>query len=185
MNNAKTNQGARKNIQLALLELMTQKSFHKISITEIIQLAHVSRGTYYYHYYTQIDILNEIINNFIIQLKKACDGLNNITRSDLDVLLVRILDCVYANRFALKCILGSDVSDMFKNGYHDFLETFVLSIIENSNYTYEQHKISFEYFFSGHFCLVQNWILDDCKLSTEEFAHVLNKISAIIQSDIC
>ena len=44
-------------ITTALLELMAKKDFSKISITEIVQKAGVSRVTYYRHFDSKEDVL--------------------------------------------------------------------------------------------------------------------------------
>lgn len=52
-------------IQNALLELMCEKEFHKISIMDIINRANVNRSTYYYHYYYQTEIIDELCDNIL------------------------------------------------------------------------------------------------------------------------
>lgn len=52
----------------ALIELMDEKEFKSITITEIVHLANLNRGTFYKHYPTQEDLLNELIEDILSDL---------------------------------------------------------------------------------------------------------------------
>lgn len=179
-----TNKNARENIKAALLELMNKKRFDKISITDIIQLAHVSRTTYYYHYYTQRDILDEIIQNLVQQIEIANKDITVLSRDSLELISKHTLDCVYQNRVTLKTILSSDMADLFKTRYHDFLESYIVKLVSASSINMDSHTSSFEFFFSGHFHMIQDWVLDDCNVPSEEYTQTLSKISALF-NPIC
>lgn len=69
----------------ALLELMGDKEFKAISIKEIVVRADVNRGTFYKHYQYKEQLLEEIIDDVLMDLKAAyrepykSDGLLEIT----------------------------------------------------------------------------------------------------------
>ena len=48
--------------------LMDEKDFKSITITEIVQSANLNRGTFYKHYQTQEELLNELIDDVLIDL---------------------------------------------------------------------------------------------------------------------
>lgn len=50
-------------IKSALLSLMHEKPFAEISVSEICELAGVSRTTYYRNYYAQSDVLDDILDD--------------------------------------------------------------------------------------------------------------------------
>jgi AcrR family transcriptional regulator len=47
---------------------MQKKDFKEISITDIVKLADLNRGTFYKHYQYKEDVLNEIIDDVITDL---------------------------------------------------------------------------------------------------------------------
>ena len=53
----------RQTIKDTFLELLTQKSFTKITVTEICKNAEINRGTFYLHYYDIHDVLSDIFND--------------------------------------------------------------------------------------------------------------------------
>ena len=52
----------RQTIKDTFLELLNQKSFTKITVTEICKNAEINRGTFYLHYYDIHDVLSDIFN---------------------------------------------------------------------------------------------------------------------------
>ncbi len=50
-------------IKDTFLELLKQKSFTKITVTEICKNAEINRGTFYLHYYDIHDVLSDIFND--------------------------------------------------------------------------------------------------------------------------
>ena len=50
----------RQTIKDTFLELLKQKSFTKITVTEICKNAEINRGTFYLHYYDIYDVLSDI-----------------------------------------------------------------------------------------------------------------------------
>ena len=53
----------REAIQLAFKELLREKSFQKITVTEIAARAGFARHTFYNHYETKEDILNHLVDD--------------------------------------------------------------------------------------------------------------------------
>lgn len=55
----------------ALLTLMHSKDFKKISITDIVQLADLNRGTFYKHFQYKEDLLEELIDDVMKDLTQS------------------------------------------------------------------------------------------------------------------
>jgi len=64
MSNKESNRMTRECLQTALIALMGQKSFDKITISEIVRKSGVSRTAFYRNYETKEDILNEVSDVF-------------------------------------------------------------------------------------------------------------------------
>lgn len=50
-------------IKDALLTLMEEKSFEKITVSDVCRTADINRGTYYLHYYELREVLDDILND--------------------------------------------------------------------------------------------------------------------------
>lgn len=64
MSNKESNRMTRECLQTALITLMGQKPFEKITISEIVRKSGVSRTAFYRNYDTKEDILNEVSDLF-------------------------------------------------------------------------------------------------------------------------
>lgn len=60
MSNKESNRMTRECLQTALITLMSQKPFEKITISELVRRSGVSRTAFYRNYNTKEDILNEV-----------------------------------------------------------------------------------------------------------------------------
>lgn len=63
----------RQAIRDALLELMKQKSFSKVTVTEICKLAEMNRGTFYLHYLDLEDVLDDILTEMMTETACVLD----------------------------------------------------------------------------------------------------------------
>lgn len=65
MSNKESNQLTRECLQTALIFLMSQMPFEKITITELVRRSGVSRTAFYRNYSSKEEILNELCNSFL------------------------------------------------------------------------------------------------------------------------
>lgn len=114
----------------ALLVLMKKKDFKKISITDIVQLADLNRGTFYKHYQYKEDILEEIIDDVITDLiasyREPYQGSETFDVSKLSPSAIKVFDHVwkYANFYTL--IVQTNALLGFQNRFCNVLKTLAL-----------------------------------------------------------
>ena len=68
MSNRESNQLTRECLQTALIYLMSQMPFEKITITELVRRSGVSRTAFYRNYSSKEEILNELCTSFLDSL---------------------------------------------------------------------------------------------------------------------
>lgn len=68
--NKETNRLTREAIYTALVLLMKEQSFDKISITDIVRRAGVSRTAYYSNYSSKQEILDDLIDSLIFEINQ-------------------------------------------------------------------------------------------------------------------
>lgn len=74
MSNKESNRMTRECLQTALITLMSQKPFDKITISELVRRSGVSRTAFYRNYNTKEDILNEVGDVFLDVIAKSFTG---------------------------------------------------------------------------------------------------------------
>ena len=73
MNNKESNQLTRECLQLALIHLMAEQPYEKITVSEIVRRAGVSRTAFYRNYTDKEDILHEMGGKLIDMISELTD----------------------------------------------------------------------------------------------------------------
>ena len=63
----------RQTIKETFLELLKQKNFTKITVTELCKISEINRGTFYLHYYDIHDVLEDILNDIAQDMKTTVE----------------------------------------------------------------------------------------------------------------
>lgn len=73
LSNEESNRITRECIETALIQLLEEKSLDRITVTDIVKRAGVSRSAYYRNYCSKEDILNGMLEALV---EKICDQMN-------------------------------------------------------------------------------------------------------------
>ncbi len=170
----------------ALVELLNEKPFEYITVKEICAKAGVNRSTFYLHYETVGDLLNETIDgtmrdfyarfsgieaNFKARIKTCpLDELVLITPEYLDAYLTYIRE----NRRVFSCMAlvrptGVDTERLFRQLY----EMVFSPILSRFQIDEEERRYMMLFYLNGIMAIIREWIAGDCDKSN-------NEISAII-----
>ncbi|MBO7743508.1 TetR/AcrR family transcriptional regulator C-terminal domain-containing protein [Paenibacillus sp. MWE-103] len=165
----------RQAIQNALIELMAEKAFDRITINDIAQKADLNRGTLYLHYADKYDLLDQCIKDHLSQMVAHCmlsnpdEPCSDIVQSPLP--LFRHLEkhfVFYAsmlNNKGLVCFKEQLVA-MVKNGIAERLKKEVLREASNQ-------EAAVQYMTSAFVGVVEWWIQTNMPLTPTEMAKQL------------
>lgn len=117
----------------ALIELLKEKKFERITIQEIAERADVNRGTVYLHFEDKFDLLNQCIDTYLQQLNESCRPIHpdespetsmlrtfEYLESRFEVYSVLIQgDSLPAFRLRLSALLQQGVEQQFDLRVHD------------------------------------------------------------------
>jgi len=81
MSNEESNRLTKECLRTALLQLMGEKPFDAITITELVRRSGVSRTAFYRNYATKEMILTEISNEFIQELTNSLSDIKSVSDS--------------------------------------------------------------------------------------------------------
>lgn len=73
-----------KMIRSALAELIDEKGFNNISVTDLTQRADINRGTFYLHYVDKYDLLERIENEIIQEIEEETKHLDSSNMMEID-----------------------------------------------------------------------------------------------------
>ncbi|NMA90571.1 MAG: TetR/AcrR family transcriptional regulator [Amphibacillus sp.] len=171
LSNEESNRFTKECIETALLELMNEKEFKEISITDIVTRAGVSRSAYYRNYSSKKDILNKYLNTIV---ETITDSLESHRNDDNDFnfwLSLFTRARTYADKFLILLKAGFDGIILSSAN-----ETVLDRIPKENDLASEKYEI---YFWIGAFYnLLREWVLSGMKESDEEMAAIGQRMSA-------
>lgn len=180
----------KKLIKTALSELIQEKGFDHVSITDLTQRANINRGTFYLHYQDKYDLLekfeNEVLDdintnaeNFIKSIKDI-DFLGEDFSNEIKPFINKVFTYIKENYIIMKVILGPKSDMRFQNKIKKALN-ILLTEKGWDNYFYSQNTfVSKNYFISylvsAHIGVIRQWIDSGMNESAENMAEMISKM---------
>lgn len=164
----------KKMIKEALLQLLKTKTVNKIKINELCETAGVNRATFYRHYKTLQNVLQEIETDFVKQIPPMERPPQNRKEAYAHIEAV----CIYIDAHAdiLKLLFlntpETDIIQGLKEFYQEFLH-LQKDFIPIENPDEDTIQIIIALIGGGCQSLVRKWILDDIPKTPQEIAAIL------------
>lgn len=170
----------------ALITLLQQKEFRSISITDIVTVADVNRGTFYKHYAYKEDLLDDLVEKVIADLRDSYEEpyrhVTTLIIQELVASAVKIFDHIYKHRSFYQLISSSNTLPDFQQRFCNELQKLSLqdSRNEQAMNTMIQVGIHPELYASYQayaiWGLIIAWIQNDFQYSTSYMSEQLLKI---------
>ncbi|WP_039075981.1 MULTISPECIES: TetR/AcrR family transcriptional regulator [Bacillus] len=166
-------------------QLLNQKNFDQITITDITTLADINRGTFYLHYKDKHDLLSKCQQKFLSDLKSLSSTVEKLDiveyyRSNKHIpFLVEMIKYYKENHLILGALLKEKFDLTFKREIQNLMEENIFSIPNVKKQ--EQGTISrnflISYVFSAHFGIIREWLNQGMQESPEEIASLISRLS--------
>lgn len=164
-------------IREAFLKMLKTRKINKISIRELCQVAGINRTTFYNHYGSQYDVLNEIADTYI--QSTSFTVINDMKAGkNIDECLTQVLQYIKDNLEFAKLVLDLDNYDLLshiKISLPQFDHMVIKHLPEKLDLA--EKKAIASYVQYGTVRLLKEWILSDCLKSPEEEAKLILKIA--------
>lgn len=169
----------KRNLKNTFIQLLKEKPYHSITVTDIVKHAEYNRTTFYRHYQSKEELVEELINDITEELviafrypyrNASCIHVTMLTPSD-----VIIFDYILKHKSFYSLWKDSEGIPGFQN---QFIETMIQ--LYKQDIHYQQFSVKDDYFITyqayGVWGLILNWIKNDFSPSAEEMAEELIKI---------
>ena len=155
----------------ALLSLLEKKDFEYITVKELCNKAGVNRSTFYLHYETMNDLLNETIN--MIE-KKFYSSFNK----DLKILVTSeylkpYLHFVFENRKVFKLALKRATLFNSENAFSKMNKEYFIPIMNHFNINEKIQSFVLMYYCSGLVSIISKWLDNNCQESVDEIIDIM------------
>ncbi|MBE6562190.1 MAG: TetR/AcrR family transcriptional regulator [Ruminococcaceae bacterium] len=172
-------------MDLALIFLLKKKPFEYITVSEICKTAGVNRSTFYLHYETIGDLLDEttkyLLNDFLsyfgADLKSVAFNLKDRELSELvficDKYLTPYLSYIKDHREVFLTALLHNKTFGFEAVYKRLFESIFNPILERFDYPKDDRKYVMMYYLNGITAIINVWLKDGCSKSVKEISKII------------
>jgi AcrR family transcriptional regulator len=164
-------------VQKALLELLKKGDINKISIRELCSIAKINRTTFYNHYGSQYDVLDEMAEEYI--RNTSMDVMNEIASGrSMSEALKEALKYIQDNLLFSQILLDAGHYDLMSY-LLKYMPRFDETIIRNlpADIEVDEKKAIAVFTEYGAVRLIKEWILAGCVKSPQEEAEMILRIA--------
>ena len=170
----------------ALISLLKEKDLEYITVKEICEKAGVNRSTFYLHYDTIADLVNEAIEtvnqrfmSYFADTKRIAEELDHIDLSNL-VLITRdylepYLRFVSENKDLYRAAFRNP-KEMQANVRYKYIKKYIIEpILKRFGVPEAYWKYYIAYYIDGTIAIIKEWLETDCQDSVEMIAAVVEE----------
>ena len=172
----------------ALISLLDKKDFKYITIKDICLKAGVNRSTFYLHYQTIDDLLNEcstyITNKFYNYLNTYISDKNITSKIDFASIenlyfmtpeyLVPYLTFIKENKKLYSTMMNYSTTLKLDKSYNKMFKEIFNPILERFNVDKYKREYILSFFLSGINSIVRIWLNNDCKEDINKIIEIIN-----------
>ena len=168
----------------ALIQLLNEKDYDYITVKEVCKKAGVNRSTFYLHYETMDDLLEETLEyvnkKFLGYFEDTSDFITNIGVSSKEKLyliddkyLVPYLNYIKDNKNIFLASFKRKKAMKSVERYES-LEKYVLNpILDRYNVPTKMREYILSFYINGIVALIGIWIKNNCDMSVEEMINII------------
>ena len=172
----------------AFLELLEKKNFDYITVREICEKAGVNRSTFYLHYETVGDLLEEsakyIIDRFVECMPdNTADFLEKLRTRPLDELylvtpeyLEPYLNYIKQNRRLFRTAIEKASALRMDDAYHALNRHVFSPILERYGVPAADRDYMMDFYINGLMAVIGRWLKNDCREPTEYIASLMQTL---------
>lgn len=169
----------------AFLELLAKKDFAYITVKEICEKAGVNRSTFYLHYETIGDLLEEsakhIIDRFVDCMpQNTVDFLEKLNDRPLEELylitheyLIPYLNYIKEHRRVFRTTLEQASALKMDEAYLALNRHIFTPILERFHVLPEDRAYMMSFYISGLIAVINEWLKNDCKDPVEHIISIM------------
>ncbi len=163
-------------IKQAFAELLNEKDMAKITVTDIVERANISRGTFYAHYLDVYDLYSAILQNIVEAIDEAFDkiGMENIILDPTEAIDfgIQFLD---KNKNYYKLFLTSSHGEKLIKRIISLTEEKITHEIENlfPGEDITEYICHMYYTLGGMRNIIIHWFMNSLSISGEQCAAYL------------
>ena len=170
----------------AMAELLKEKDFESVSVTDLLKQSKVSRSTFYSHFSKKEDVIKELCDElfnhvFSPNLKKEKGhDFSSYSLFDYEHLLTHFLFHIQEDSKLIKAISSSSASMMFDEALKEKLGPLFTACVKSKTIYRSgmDEDLQAHLFTESFIALLHYWIQRDCLTSPVEIAQIFSSFAA-------
>ena len=166
----------KKSLSKSLIYLLEKNAITEIDVSQLCTYAGVNRTTFYKHYNSLYDLLNELINEFFkkIEVLFLKVNINENTTSKIALLLKYLKQ----NREFVSVIMNNNTLTTISQRLItlDFIDSLIKTNIQYRKSVYINDNYYIDFIISGWYAVIKRWVNENCALDENTLARLLTSI---------
>lgn len=160
----------------ALKELMKEKTFEKISISDICERCQMNRKSFYYHFIDKYDLVNWIFDTeFIATVQKT------LHEESWEVIM-SVSELLYNNRDFYKKALKIQGQNSFSDHFHEMMFSIISTRFEDLANVGEVHSFQTQFYTDAIVMAYKRWIMEELNMTPLDFLEEIRACLKIIKN---
>ena len=161
----------------SLMDLMREKPVDKITPTELCRRANINRNTFYTHYYSVQDVLEEIEADFAAQIIESLSG--KFAADQTMELLVGVCRIIYERMDFCEVLLSENGDAKFLENVINLGKGVVLSGWREQGFRLNdaQMDMFFSFIVNGSIAVIRKWASSETKAPPEDVAKLIEMVA--------
>lgn len=171
----------------ALIALLEKKDLEYITVKEICEKAGVNRSTFYLHYETVADLVNETVvminERFLSYFPRSSEDfageMDSRELNDLVLItreyLLPYLRFIRDNKAVYRAALRNPVNIQADDRYGQLKKQIIAPILERFEIPEEHHPYYIAYYIQGIMAIIKEWLCRDCREEVETVASIIER----------
>lgn len=171
-------------IKEIFLTLLAQKEISKISVSEVIQLADISRGTFYLHYKDIYDLYDRIEDEVFSELMQLFDENLPNQPENVNELMEAIIAYIGEHKSIFQLMFTSEVNKKTSTKLRNFFAEKLMKM-EPDRPDHHHLQIESTFIISGIIGVIEDWLMiqDNPQISTAQSEqNLIRSLQSILAS---
>lgn len=169
----------------ALVELLEKKDFEYITVKELCDQARVNRSTFYLHYESMVDLLEETLErtnklfeeSFDTSLKAMSSNIDNLPLTELvfinEKYLKPYLTFVKENKKVFMAAQRNPQCMNTDSRFASICENILIPVYKRFNIPEKEHEYWIGFYIRGMQSIINQWIQNECSETVEELMEII------------
>lgn len=170
-------QKTRQAIDQAFWDLMQEKDFSSISISNICEHANINRATFYHHYSDKYDWFDNRINNLMVEIKEISETVQRPRHPHQRAQAIEATLQHFDRNFAIYSTLLNNKGTLF---FQDRFQRILIKLFQYANplecTQLPEYEFELHYAASAMVGIIEWWVQNNRPMSTEQLSQKIFQI---------